>query len=313
MFKPLSTAYSKKLATRLHKHRGLVPLKKANFFSLFWDAWVASFTEKNIFSSFNATGIHPFDPDVILDRFTNSDTETASDASSEAPTYGGDAWQKLNTVAKRALCGASEKDTSIMRQSLHHLAIQNTLLMSENEGLRDALVTKRKGNGKGKSLSLLQHYEYWGPEMLWTPRSFREAKVRMKQAKEEQEADEKNNADMRELKKANKLYNEKIAEEKKAQRARDQEARRKTKAEERKAIDARKEQRRKDKEKKDREKELQSSQRGKRKASQSTAPNKKQNCGVAATRRGVVDTPRTPTPPPKYNSRGRKIAPRKKL
>ena len=127
---------------------------------------MASFTEKNILSSFNATGVHPFNPDVILDRFTDSDNDTASDASSEAPTYGGDAWQKLNTVTKRVLRGASEKNASIVRQSLHHLAIQNTLLESENDGLRDALITKRKGNSKGKSLSLLQHYEYWEPEML---------------------------------------------------------------------------------------------------------------------------------------------------
>ena len=127
---------------------------------------MASFTEKNIFSSFKATGVHPFNPNVILDRFTDSETDTASDALSKAPTYGGDAWQKLNTVTKRVLRGASEKDALIVRQLLHHLAIQNTLLESENDGLRDALITKRKGNSKGKSLSLLQHYEYWGPEML---------------------------------------------------------------------------------------------------------------------------------------------------
>lgn len=54
MFKPLSTAYSKKLTTRLHKHHGLVPVAEADFFSLFWNAWASSFTAKNIFSSFKA-------------------------------------------------------------------------------------------------------------------------------------------------------------------------------------------------------------------------------------------------------------------
>jgi hypothetical protein len=76
---------------------------------------VASFTEKNIFSSFKATGVHPFNPDFILDRFTDSGTDTASDVSSEAPTYGGDAWQQLNTVTKRVSHGALEKDASIVR------------------------------------------------------------------------------------------------------------------------------------------------------------------------------------------------------
>jgi hypothetical protein len=168
------------------------------------------------------------------------------------------------------------------------MAIQNTLLQSENEGLLDALTVKKRREIKGKPLDLLQHYEYWGSSMMWTPRSFREAKVRMKQAQGEKEAGELDKANMRELKKASKLHNDKIAEEKKAQRARDQEARKKEKAEERKAIDARKEERCLNKEKKDHEKALQLSQKGKRKASQSTAPNRKPKVGVAAARSRVV-------------------------
>ena len=123
---------------------------------------------------------------------------------------------------------------------------------------------------------------------MWTPWSFREAKVRMKQAQEEKEADELDKASRRELKKASKLYNDKIAEEKKVQRARDQEAWKKEKAEERKAIDARKEERRVGKEWRARGSALQYTRKGKRKASQSTAPNKKPKVGVAAARSRVV-------------------------
>ena len=63
----------------------------------------------------------------------------------------------------------------------------------------------------------------------------------MRQAKEAKDLDEKNKADIKELKKANKLYNDRIAEEKRKKAVRDKEARAKAKAEERKAIDARKE------------------------------------------------------------------------
>ena len=45
--------------------------------------------------------------------------------------------------------------------------------------------------------------------------------MRIKQAQEEKKADKLDKANTRELKKASKLYNNKIAEEKKAQRARD--------------------------------------------------------------------------------------------
>jgi hypothetical protein len=47
--------------------------------------------------------------------------------------------------------------------------------------------------------------------MMWTPRSFRKAKTRMRLAREEREAGEKEKDDTKEFAKANKLYNEKIA------------------------------------------------------------------------------------------------------
>jgi hypothetical protein len=67
---------------------------------------------------------------------------------------------------------------------------------------------------------------------------FREAKVRIRQAKEAKDLDKKNKANIKELKKANKLYNDRIAEEKRKKAARDREAQAKAKAKERKAINA---------------------------------------------------------------------------
>ena len=71
MFKPLSTAYSAELSKHLHRSQGLVSVTKGDFFSLFWNAWMASFQESTILSSFKSTGISPPDPAPILDRFTH--------------------------------------------------------------------------------------------------------------------------------------------------------------------------------------------------------------------------------------------------
>lgn len=90
MFKPLSTAYLKRLAKRLHKHQGLVLVKKPNFFGLFWDAWTNSFTKANILSSFKATSVHPFNPNVILERFRGDASDTSSEASSDNSVYSRD-------------------------------------------------------------------------------------------------------------------------------------------------------------------------------------------------------------------------------
>jgi hypothetical protein len=39
VFKPLSSAYSLELTKYLHRGQGLVPVKKGDFFPLFWKAW----------------------------------------------------------------------------------------------------------------------------------------------------------------------------------------------------------------------------------------------------------------------------------
>jgi hypothetical protein len=48
LFKPLSTAYSQQLTRRTQRSKGLLAVKKGSFFSLFWPAWLQSFTKDNI-------------------------------------------------------------------------------------------------------------------------------------------------------------------------------------------------------------------------------------------------------------------------
>jgi hypothetical protein len=68
-FKSLSQNYSKELVKHNHFTTEWIPLHKADFISLFWPAWVGTFTEKLVLSAFKSTGINPPDADVILNRF----------------------------------------------------------------------------------------------------------------------------------------------------------------------------------------------------------------------------------------------------
>jgi hypothetical protein len=56
-FKPLSNYYTKELTRHLHRTQGLIPVKKGDFFPLFWRAWVSSFTTGTVLKSFEATDI----------------------------------------------------------------------------------------------------------------------------------------------------------------------------------------------------------------------------------------------------------------
>jgi hypothetical protein len=69
MFKPLSSAYKHELTQHLHLSQSLIPIKKGDFFPLFWRAWTSSFTKELILKSFEATRVVPLAPKVILKRF----------------------------------------------------------------------------------------------------------------------------------------------------------------------------------------------------------------------------------------------------
>jgi hypothetical protein len=80
MFKPLSTAYSNKVSAFIERSQGLMSMSKRDFFPLFYRAWQISFKETTILKAFEATGLLPFNPEVILKRFN---TSSSSDSKSQ--------------------------------------------------------------------------------------------------------------------------------------------------------------------------------------------------------------------------------------
>ncbi|KAF1973230.1 hypothetical protein BU23DRAFT_641105, partial [Bimuria novae-zelandiae CBS 107.79] len=176
----------------------------------------------------------------------------------------------------------------------------NELLHHEINGLKEALLVKKKHKKKGKRLDLQQRQEYHGGAVLWSPRKVREARVRQSVKEQEEKEQKLRKAETAELRKAAKLYKEKIAEEKRVGREAAKVAREKERAE--KAAE-----RARQKEARDAAKALQSTQKGKRKASQPlTQSNKRQ--------KRVVDAVATKealgavlVAPPKTTRRGRNV------
>jgi hypothetical protein len=71
-----------------------------------------------------------------------------------------------------------EKQANTVLQVLHHLQVNNELISQENEGLREAVQSKKKHKEKGVPLDLQQRREYHGGAVMWSPRKDREAEVR---------------------------------------------------------------------------------------------------------------------------------------
>ena len=130
--------------------------------------------------------------------------------------------------------------------------------------------------------------------MMWSPRSFQDARARMAVQDREARKKELEKAEIAELAASNKLYQEKLKEEKRVAAVKAKEVRDHERAEERAAINARKEQRRKEREARNSAKALELSQRGKTTSSKASVVKQK------TMRRGVGarSHPRPITPPP---------------
>jgi hypothetical protein len=153
MFSPLSRDHSAELSRHLHCSQGLIAVNKSDFFPLFWIAYTASFTYKNICKAFEATGIVPANADVILNRFTSSPSDGNTD--SEVGQHGdGDSWKELHNLLDVAVRDKSSVEVKRISTALHSLQVNNELVHYQNKGLRTTIATKKRHQRKGKPLDL---------------------------------------------------------------------------------------------------------------------------------------------------------------
>ena len=148
-FKPLAQNYSNQLTNHLHKSQGLVPAKKGDFFRLFWAAWVKTFTKKLIHSAFKSTGLSPWGPNVILSKFAPNSPEPPPVTPPPRP-YEGPDWRLADSALQRAVKDKYAEDSVRVRDTLHHLHIQNQLLIMTNKGLEQALTQQKKGDKRAE-------------------------------------------------------------------------------------------------------------------------------------------------------------------
>ncbi|KAF1971115.1 hypothetical protein BU23DRAFT_581706 [Bimuria novae-zelandiae CBS 107.79] len=100
----------------------------------------------------------------------------------------------LHRLVRAVVENQASKDAQKLSRSLHHIL--------------EALLVKKKHKKK----------EYHGGAVLWSPRKVREARVRQSVKEQEEKEQKLRKAEIAELRKAAKLYKEKIAEEKRVGR-----------------------------------------------------------------------------------------------
>jgi hypothetical protein len=184
LFKPLSTAYSNEISDFMERSQGLTSMSKRDFFPLFYRAWEASFKEKTILEAFEATGLSPFNPQVILQKFNNT---SGSSSDSDSSVLSTSDWREIEGLLRQVVKNRADKRAQKLSQALHSSSVQNTL-KHEVTRLKEALINERTRRKRGKALPLIEPKEYHGGAVSWSPRKVMEARDRqqLKEFEEEQ-------------------------------------------------------------------------------------------------------------------------------
>jgi hypothetical protein len=183
LFKPLSSAYQAEISAFMERSQGLVSMSKRDFFPLFYRAWQASFKETTILKAFEATGLSPFNPEVILQRFP----PPASSSDSESSELSASNWRKTERLLRQVVKDRGDRQAQKLSQAFHQISTQKTLLEYEVKGLREALINERTRRKRGKPLLLQEPEEYQGGAIFWSPRKVKEARDRQQHQEREEE------------------------------------------------------------------------------------------------------------------------------
>jgi hypothetical protein len=123
MFRSLSFYYKKGLSTRVQDSQGLLPVKKMDFFPLFWTAWTASFTQDHILQAFKSTGVWRMDPTPVLKKLPPPTPQALMDpefVQLEKVT----SWKDLQKLYNQVVPDKSSKEAKCLASSLHFLSAQ---------------------------------------------------------------------------------------------------------------------------------------------------------------------------------------------
>ena len=153
-------------------------MSKRDFYPLFMAAWEASFKETTILKAFEATGLSPFNPEVILKRFNIQDIiAAASDSDSSALSASN--WRKTESLLRQVVKDRGNPRAQKLSQAFHLISVQRTLLEQETQGLLEALINERLCRKRGKALPLEAPEEYYGGAVFWSLSKVKEARDRL--------------------------------------------------------------------------------------------------------------------------------------
>lgn len=186
---------------------------------MFYNAWGNSFKEKTILKAFNVTGLSPFNPQHVLNRFNIEEDERPSSSESSASVLNPSDWRKIEQLLRKVVADVYDRPARQLSQTIHSISVRNNLLQHENERLREALINEKKRRQRGKPLLLEAPTQYDGGAIFWSPSKVQDARDRQVQKEEAEKALQLQKDEKRRRKEEQKAEKTRMLEERKCMRA----------------------------------------------------------------------------------------------
>ena len=176
IFGPLSTAYSAELEQFLHDCQGIGHVTKRDFFQLFWPAWNTALSKENIESAWNSVGLHPWNPEKILIRFTKKDSTRPSSSDSSHSILSAEDWRRVERLLQQTVSDIYDNKAQKLSSTMHSLSTENILLKLRCSGLEKALKNEQKKRQRGKPLPFDLSTLEGGNAIFYSPNKIQEAR-----------------------------------------------------------------------------------------------------------------------------------------
>jgi hypothetical protein len=176
IFRPLSIAYGQELEAFLHDSQGLSHISKRDFFKLFWPSWNRALSAKNIESAWKSVGLWPWDPEIVLARFSREEDQRPSSSDSSRSILQAEDWRRIERLLKQVVSDVYDQNTKKLSCTMHHLSTENILLKLRCQGLENALLNEQKKRQRGKPLAFNLPASEDGNAVFYSPKKVQQAR-----------------------------------------------------------------------------------------------------------------------------------------
>lgn len=224
LFSPLAIYYSQELDAFIHRCQGLSNITKRDFFALFWPAYLKSFTQKNIQSSWIKTGLHPLDASAVLGLFKKSapppfeESRPTSNHSTKSAISASD-WRSIRALVKDVLSEQTDSKVLKLNNTILTLTTEVTLLKHQNDGFKRALTNEKKKRKRNKGLFEEIRAQDGHGATFFSPTKIQSAKDVLAAKEEAKEQAQRDKLAQKEARVAHQLDQQKLKDERKAERA----------------------------------------------------------------------------------------------